>query len=150
MKIIFPFLFAVIILFLGACNAPETSVNGDVEKIEAPKSDIQAMPENRWNQLIQQCSGLDITLYKMGFSISASGCEQMLPLIERTAPQSLGGEEFGHVLFLIDGQMFSIARVYLSENQGYMRFEIEEGVFYQSLNATGVSYFRNLETLQAK
>jgi hypothetical protein len=31
-----------------------------------------------------------------------------------------------------------------------MRFELEEGVFYQSLNDAGASYFRNLETLQAK
>jgi hypothetical protein len=150
MKSFLPFLFAVIVLGLSACNSPETTTPGEPEKTEAPKSDIQALPENRWNELMQQCSGLDITLYTLGFSISATGCEHILPLIERTAPGSLGGEEFGHVLFLINGQMFSIAKVYLSNNQSYMRFELEEGVFYQSLNDAGASYFKNLETLQPK
>jgi hypothetical protein len=149
MKNISIYLFAVIMIGLSACNSPETPTPLEPEKTEAPKSDIQAMPENRWNEL-KQCSGLEITLYTLGFSISATGCEQMLPLIERTAPGSLGGQEYGHVLFLINGEMFSIAKVYLSDNQSYMRFELEEGVFYQSLNDAGASYFRNLETLQAK
>jgi hypothetical protein len=150
MKNISIYLFALIISGISACNSPETPAAAEPEKTEAPKSDFQAMPDNRWNELMQQCSGLEITLYTLGFSISATGCEQMLPLIERTAPGSLGGQEYGHVLFLINGEMFSIAKVYLSDNQSYMRFDLEEGVFYQSLNDAGTKYFRNLETLQAK
>jgi hypothetical protein len=150
MKSVLLFLFAVIILGLSACNSPDAPPTTEPEKTEAPKSDIQAMPENRWNELMQQCSGLEITLYTLGFSISATGCDHILPLIERTAPGSLDGQEYGHVLFLINGQMFSIAKVYLSDNQSYMRFELEEGVFYQSLNDAGTKYFRNLETLQPK
>jgi len=150
MKSFLPFLLAVILLGLSACNSPETPTSKEPEKAETPKSDIQVLPENRWNELMQQCSGIDITLYTLGFSISATGCEHILPLIERSAPRSLGGEEYGHVLFLINGEMFSITKVYLSDNQSYMRFELEEGVFYQSLNDAGASYFRNLETLQPK
>jgi hypothetical protein len=150
MKNVSLYLFAVIILGLGACSSPETPAPVEPENTEAPKSDHQAMPDNRWNELTHQCSGLEITLYTLGFSISATGCDHILPLIERTAPGSLDGKEYGHVLFLINGQMFSIAKVFLSDNESYMRFELEEGVFYQSLNDAGTKYFRNLETLQAK
>jgi hypothetical protein len=149
MKSVLLFLFAVILLGLSACNSPDAPPTTEPEKTESPKSDIQALPENRWNKL-KQCSGLEITLYTLGFSISATACDHILPLIERTAPGSLDGKEYGHVLFLINGEMFSIAKVYLSDNQSYMRFELEEGVFYQSLNNAGASYFRSLETLQAK
>jgi hypothetical protein len=141
----FYFLIVPIMLGILSCSNPETKQTTTEEVPAIQKPAYSPMPTEKWNYFVANCSSLDISFYSLGFSMSATSCSQMLPLIETSAPVALEGEEFGHILFLVQGEKFSIAKIVLSRQNNYLKFEFDDAVYYHNLNQKGIEYFANIK-----
>lgn len=141
-------LIFLLALFLISCQlTPEDQAT----ESEAPQSEmvkISTMPADKWNKLNAECTSLEISPYHLDFSVSVDGCSTLMPNVENAAPAKTDGKEFGHVLFLINGEFFNLAKIYLHEQGGFLRFEFDGIEYFHRLNEDGVQFFRRFESMK--
>lgn len=135
----------VAVIFMAACNnqvsqeAPATPV---ATEPLAPHV-ITTLPQEHITAL-GNCTGIEVTFYKIGGSISSGSCGTFFNFLEGTAPTELIKEEFGHIAFLVNGQMYTLAKIHLEGERGYLKFEIGKENYYHNLNKQGVDFFSGI------
>jgi hypothetical protein len=141
-------LFLMLAFFLFSC---QPSPENQAAKPEAQPSETvtaRTMPADKWQKINAECTSLEISPYHLDFSVSVDGCSTLMPNVENAPPAKTNGKEFGHVLFLINGELFNLAKVYLNDQGGYLRFEFDGIEYFHRLNEDGVQFFRRFESMK--
>jgi hypothetical protein len=150
--VIISLLFSIL---LSACNnsstqneANESSLQTE-EVAEESTPTFQAVPSEFGDRMMKTCTGVEITFYQVGASISSQSCAAFFGLIDNSVPNEIIKEEFGHMLFLASGELITLAKIHLKEDKGYLKFQDGEKFYYQNFNEQGIKFFNNVKTQQA-
>lgn len=149
--------FIISLLFsilLSACNNTSTqkeateSTSQTEEVVVEEKPILQAVPPAFGERMMNTCTGVEITFYQIGASISSESCGSFFGLIDNSVPEEIIKEEFGHMLFLASGEMITLAKIHLKDNKGYLKFQDGENFYYQNFNQQGIKFFDNIKNQQ--
>jgi hypothetical protein len=142
------YLLAIAIM-IGACNQTGADQNNASEvPSESASAEINPIPNDLGVYLVSNCTSADATFYTIGGSISTESCSIFFTYIDQSQPEKLIKEEFGHIVFLKGGEVLSMAKIHLTENGGYIKFEIDKNFYYHNLNSQGVAFFKSMENYQ--
>lgn len=151
-------IFIISIFFsvlLSACNNPSTQKEANESTPQAEgvahqqKPILEAVPPAFGERMISTCTGVEITFYQIGASISSESCGSFFGFTDNNVPEEIIKEEFGHMLFLASGEMITLAKIHLKDNKGYLKFQDGENFYYQNFNQQGIKFFDNIKNPQA-
>jgi hypothetical protein len=130
---------------MAACNNSPSETNTiqpTTTEVETTPI-ITTLPQENIDQL-GYCTGVEITFYKIGGSISSGNCGTFFNFLEGSAPTTLIKEEFGHITFMVNGRLYSLAKIHIQDQTGYLKFDINKEYYYHSLNKQGIDFFTGI------
>jgi hypothetical protein len=147
-------LFFIIILFLwSSCNQSGTSHENltnqqPLTQPEPVTAEINPIPNDVGVELVSNCTGAEATFYTVGGSISTGSCSIFFSYLEQNQPTRLIKEEFGHIAFLKGGEVLCMAKIHMSDGANYIKFTINNEVYYHNLSQKGIDFFKNIDKYQ--
>lgn len=133
------------VIFMAACNnsPSETNTTQPTTTVVEATPIITTLPQDYITEL-GYCTGIEVTFYKIGGSISSGNCGTFFNFLESTSPTELIKEEFGHITFMANNKLYSLAKIHIEGERGYLKFEINKEFFYHNLNKQGIDFFNGI------
>lgn len=122
----------------------EVPINPIVAEKEIVSLNLKGMPDEQRALIGNQCSGIEASFYYSSKSISSKDCASFLNMLLPTQPTILSKNEVGHVSFIVNGDIYCMAKIILSDSTNYFRFEIDTNKYYYNLSESGISFFQGM------
>ncbi|MGB0885329.1 MAG: hypothetical protein ACPGR5_02810 [Chitinophagales bacterium] len=151
---IFNLLFVLSVVVLFSCSSEKKEVKQEVKKLEEiPVPNVgniiyKTLPVSYANKIYTEADALEGTFYHSGKSVSLwdDNVKSVITMISEPAPLNLDAKLVGHIMFLKQGENMAYVEVYLSANNNFVKYKMNEEFYYNTISEQGIQFLGELAT----